>query len=89
MLGSQLYAQSFRCRMTCAVHFQDDLAAVSKDGVDAKIASGGGRMCVTMDRYEVCSYAPFTSHMENRLNSYRRDVSCGGHIMASHGMTSF
>ncbi len=35
---------------------QDDLAAVSKDGVDARIASGGGRMCVTMDRYEVpCS----------------------------------
>ncbi len=25
------------------------------DGVDAKIASGGGRMYVTMDRYEVRS----------------------------------
>lgn len=31
-----------------------ELAAVGKDGVDAKIASGGGRMGVTMDRYEVC-----------------------------------
>ena len=27
----------------------------SLDGVDAKIASGGGRMHVTMDRYEVGS----------------------------------
>ena len=26
----------------------------SLEGVDAKIASGGGRMHVTMDRYEVC-----------------------------------
>ena len=24
-------------------------------GVDCKIASGGGRMCVSMDRYEVCA----------------------------------
>ena len=30
---------------------QNDLAAL--EGVDAKIASGGGRMGVTMDRYEV------------------------------------
>lgn len=29
---------------------EDDLAAL--DGCDARIASGGGRMCVTMDRYE-------------------------------------
>jgi len=28
----------------------------SLDGVDAKIASGGGRMHVTMDRYEVCPH---------------------------------
>jgi bisphosphoglycerate-independent phosphoglycerate mutase (AlkP superfamily) len=32
---------------------QSDLAALQ--GVDAKIASGGGRMGVTMDRYEVCA----------------------------------
>ena len=34
---------------------QKDLAAIEKDneGCDAKIASGGGRMRVTMDRYEV------------------------------------
>ena len=30
---------------------EKDLAAV--EGCDARIASGGGRMCVTMDRYEV------------------------------------
>ena len=30
---------------------EKELAAL--DGVDAKIASGGGRMYVTMDRYEV------------------------------------
>lgn len=32
-------------------NLEKDLAAL--DGVDAKIASGGGRMGVTMDRYEV------------------------------------
>lgn len=33
---------------------RDDLAAISKEhpGVDARIASGGGRMVVSMDRYE-------------------------------------
>lgn len=35
-----------------------DLAAVAADGCDAKIASGGGRMGVTMDRYEVSHHAP-------------------------------
>ena len=29
-----------------------DLQALSKKGVDARVASGGGRMCTTMDRYE-------------------------------------
>lgn len=35
---------------------KDDLAAMeaAHPGLDAKIASGGGRMHVTMDRYEVC-----------------------------------
>ena len=32
---------------------EDDLAKLREKGVDAKIASGGGRMNVTMDRYEV------------------------------------
>lgn len=32
-----------------------DLKALEADGCDAKIASGGGRMNVTMDRYEVRS----------------------------------
>eukprot|EP00878_Enallax_costatus_P000358 GHUV01000442.1.p1 GENE.GHUV01000442.1~~GHUV01000442.1.p1 ORF type:complete len:532 (+),score=190.31 GHUV01000442.1:68-1597(+) len=30
----------------------EDLKKFEADGCDAKIASGGGRMCVTMDRYE-------------------------------------
>ena len=35
---------------------QKDLATLREaTGVDAAIASGGGRMRVTMDRYEVCS----------------------------------
>ena len=32
-----------------------DLQALSEKGVDAKVASGGGRMCTTMDRYEAGS----------------------------------
>ncbi|TJX38065.1 2,3-bisphosphoglycerate-independent phosphoglycerate mutase, partial [Soehngenia saccharolytica] len=31
---------------------EKDLAELRKEGVDAQIASGGGRMYVTMDRYE-------------------------------------
>lgn len=35
---------------------QKDLATLHEaTGADAAIASGGGRMRVTMDRYEVCS----------------------------------
>jgi len=32
---------------------EKDLAQLRDKGVDAQIASGGGRMYVTMDRYEV------------------------------------
>ena len=32
-----------------------DLEALKVHGCDGRIASGGGRMRVTMDRYEVCS----------------------------------
>ncbi len=32
---------------------EHDLEELRKRGVDAQIASGGGRMAVTMDRYEV------------------------------------
>jgi 2,3-bisphosphoglycerate-independent phosphoglycerate mutase len=32
---------------------ENDLAKLREKGIDAKIASGGGRMNVTMDRYEV------------------------------------
>ena len=32
--------------------FEDFLSGLNKDGFDAKIASGGGRMQITMDRYE-------------------------------------
>lgn len=34
---------------------ENDLAKLREKGVDARIASGGGRMYVTMDRYEVKS----------------------------------
>lgn len=33
---------------------ENDLAKLREKGIDARIASGGGRMHVTMDRYEVC-----------------------------------
>jgi hypothetical protein len=37
---------------------RDTLKRISDEkGVDACIASGGGRMKVTMDRYEVCSFS--------------------------------
>jgi len=36
---------------------QKDLQALEEKGVDAKVASGGGRMCTTMDRYEVLSHS--------------------------------
>ncbi len=32
---------------------ESELAELRKGGIDALIASGGGRMAVTMDRYEV------------------------------------
>lgn len=42
---------------------EDDLARLREKGVDARIASGGGRMYVTMDRYEVQYYtATFFCH---------------------------
>ena len=45
-----------------AQQLQDDLAALPTD-VDAKIASGGGRMGVTMDRYEVgCRFGDDRAH---------------------------
>ena len=34
---------------------ENDLVKLREKGVDARIASGGGRMYVTMDRYEVIS----------------------------------
>lgn len=35
---------------------ENDLQQLRDKGVDARIASGGGRMYVTMDRYEVNSF---------------------------------
>lgn len=32
---------------------ENDLAELRAKGIDARVASGGGRMYVTMDRYEV------------------------------------
>lgn len=39
---------------------ENDLAQLREKGIDAQIASGGGRMYVTMDRYEVLPLFPFT-----------------------------
>lgn len=38
---------------------ENDLAKLREKGIDAQIASGGGRMNVTMDRYEVCNGIAF------------------------------
>lgn len=38
---------------------ENDLVKLREKGVDAQIASGGGRMYVTMDRYEVNSLWSF------------------------------
>ena len=40
---------------------ENDLAELRKQGVDALIASGRGRMYVTMDCYEVAHVVPFFS----------------------------
>lgn len=32
---------------------ENELSKLREKGIDAKVASGGGRMYVTMDRYEV------------------------------------
>lgn len=44
---------------------KDDLQAIMKDHpkVDAKVASGGGRMRVTMDRYEVAANSPMLKRL--------------------------
>lgn len=36
---------------------QKDLKSLGGKGCDAKVASGGGRMVVTMDRYEVVPFS--------------------------------
>lgn len=33
---------------------EEELVKLRNKGIDAQVASGGGRMYVTMDRYEVC-----------------------------------
>ena len=45
---------------------ENDLAKLRDKGVDARIASGGGRMYVTMDSYEV--FSPF--HIINRFDFF-------------------
>ena len=45
-----------------------DLQALGEKGVDARVASGGGRMCTTMDRYEAGSCHVHNSFAE--LPSY-------------------
>lgn len=50
---------------------ENDLAKLRDKGVDARIASGGGRMYVTMDRYEV--FSPF--HIINRFDYFINQTS--------------
>ncbi len=50
---------------------QKDLEALSKQGVDARVASGGGRMCTTMDRYEVCVLSRYIKDLETRQGHIR------------------
>ena len=38
--------------MTMSRPFEEFMAGLCDDGFDIKIASGGGRMKITMDRYE-------------------------------------
>lgn len=43
---------------------ESDLTKLRENGVDAQIASGGGRMYVTMDRYEVLfEFLFFADHL--------------------------
>ena len=55
---------------------QKDLKALEKQGVDARVASGGGRMCTTMDRYEVC--VPLESYHISRLVTNKPIVVTNG-----------
>ena len=45
---------------------ENDLSKLREKGIDAQIASGGGRMYVTMDRYEVF-VKPSTFHDDRLL----------------------
>lgn len=56
---------------------KDDLAAMEAEnpGLDAKIASGGGRMQVTMDRYEVRECGGLGGGLGAQAGSLGSDVS--------------
>jgi hypothetical protein len=52
---------------------ENDLADLRAKGIDARVASGGGRMYVTMDRYEVIptkrvKYLSFVRYCKSRLS---------------------
>lgn len=52
---------------------ETDLAKLREKGIDAQIASGGGRMYVTMDRYEVshsCFWLNFCIYFLGTLSYY-------------------
>jgi len=48
---------------------ENDLAKLREQGVDAQIASGGGRMYVTMDRYEVGLEFLFRASRKNKFTN--------------------
>lgn len=47
---------------------EKDLADLRANGIDAQIASGGGRMYVTMDRYEVLLDSLYLSSFNSPLS---------------------
>lgn len=62
--------------VTHAETLEKDLSELRGKGIDAQIASGGGRMYVTMDRYEVTcsvnkdSFRPHLLHITRKTSLY-------------------
>ena len=57
---------------------EKDLAELQAAGVDAKIASGGGRMAVTMDRYEVETQPASAWYLHNACRSHHKAAEKDG-----------
>lgn len=53
---------------------ENELAKLREKGVDAQVASGGGRMYVTMDRYEVLNSMQLLHWVQLHHNAYVIEV---------------